>query len=419
MDTVEIRAPREEEFPEIIALDALAFGEEVSPEDEAVYRRTFPFDRALCAYDSGKMVAVSALLSLELTLPGGAALPAAGVTWIATLPTHRRRGLLRSLMAAQFEGIAARGEPLSALFASEGAIYGRYGYGAATRIASFTVDLARADLTASVADTCGGRLMLLDDGEAAARLPAIYESLRLAQPGAVNRPPDWWTVHLYDPVSEREGAGRMHHAVYESAPGVAEGYVSYRLKEKWDGYVPAGEVKVVEVQAASLTAYTALWEYVLRTDLCQTASCWRGRTDEPLRWLLAEPRSFAVNAWADDLYVRVHDVVRALAARTYAAEGDLVLEVVQTFPHESSERFLLSAGAPGSGAAGTRATCVRTARSPDLVLGIDSLGAVLLGGIAYGTLAAAGLVHEAVDGAARRADAMFRTSPAPHCSTMF
>lgn len=419
MDGVEIRAPREEEFPAIIALSALAFGEEVPPEDEAVYRRTFPFDRALCAYESGKMVAVSALLSLELTLPGGAALPAAGVTWISTLPTHRRRGLLRSLMAAQFMDIAERGEPLSALFASEGAIYGRYGYGPATRIAGFTVDLARADFAVPLDETVAGRVVLLDGSEAAAVLPSIYESRRLAQPGAVSRSPEWWKVYLHDPVGEREGAGRMHHAVYESATGVAAGYVSYRLKEEWAGYVPAGEIKVLEVEAADLTAYKALWDYILRTDLFRTASCWRGRTDEPLRWLLSEPRSFMVNAWTDDLCVRVHDVTRALAARTYATGGDLALQVVQTFPHESTERFLLSAGTPGVGAAGTGATCVRTDRAPDIVLGIEALGAVLLGGTAFGMLAAAGLVDEVVDGAARRADAMFRTSTAPHCSTMF
>lgn len=414
VDDVQIRAPRPEEFPEIIALCDVAFGEETPAEDEAVYRRTFPFDRALCAFEAGTMVAVSAVLSLELTLPGGTTLPTGGVTWIATLPTRRRRGLLRALMAAQFEDIAERGEALSALFASEGAIYGRYGYGAATRIAGFTVDLSRADFAAPVDEATAGSLTLLDDDQAAARLPAIYERLRLAHPGAVSRPPEWWTVYLHDPVGEREGAGRMHHAAYESPEGVAQGYVSYRLKEEWSGYVPAGEVKVVELEADGLQAYRALWDYILRTDLCRTASCWRGRTDEPLRWLLAEPRSFAVTAWADDLYVCIHDVERALGARTYSAEGDLVLEVTRAFPRDSTECLLLTAGGEAGGA-----VCAPTTRSPDLTLGMESLGAVYLGGVSFTVLLRAGLVQEWTAGAIRRADAMFQTGGAPHCSTMF
>lgn len=413
MDNIEIRAPREEEFPAILRVGTVAFGEEATEEDAEACRTSFPFVRALCAYEDGKMVATSAVLSLELTIPDKVAIPAGGVTWIATLPTHRRRGLLRRLLVSQFADMADRDESVSVLLASEGNIYGRFGYGPATSMMSFSIERPYA-VFASPADD-PGRVTLLDAEEAAAQLPAIYDGLRLLRPGTVSRPADWWPHYLHDPLSERQGAGGMHHAKHETAPGVADGYVSYRIKESWAASTPLNEVQVVEVLAADPSVYKALWDYVLNTDLSRTTSCWRGRVDEPLRWLLADPRRFDVKALADDLYLRLLDVPRALSARTYRAEGELVLKVADMFPTPSETQYLLRtdpAAIPG-------AECGRTTREPDLELQIDYLGAAYLGGVSFAALAAAGRVRELTTGAIERADAMFSTAMAPFCSTMF
>jgi len=415
MPDIEIRAPREEEFPAILRIGCIAFGEETTVEDAEAYRTSFPFDRALCAYEDGAMVATSAILPMELTLPGRTAVPAAGITWIATLPTHRRRGLLRLLMAGHFAQIAGGGEPLSVLLASESKIYGRFGYGPATSIMSFSVDRPYAAFSCPVVDR--GRVVLLDDEEAAAQLPPIYDSLRLLQPGAVSRPAFWWPHYLHDPETEREGATKMYHVKHETVPGVADGYVSYRIKEAWSGAAtPASEVQVVEVLAGDPDVYRALWDYVLNTDLSRITSCWRGRVDEPLRWLLDDPRRFEVKALADDLYLRLHDVPRALAARTYRAADELVFAVTDvSFPDPGETRYLLQTdpdAAPG-------AECNRATREPDLEMRIDYLAAVYLGGVSFTTLAAAGRVRELTGGAIERADAMFSTAVAPFCSTMF
>jgi predicted acetyltransferase len=175
-----------------------------------------------------------------------------------------------------------------------------------------------------------------------------------------------------------------------------------------------GEVQVIELIARDPDAYRALWEFVLGTDHCQTISCWRGRVDEPLRWLLADPRRLAVNAVADDLYVRLLDIPRALAAREYAAAGELVLEVSEPFPIARNGRFLLSTGGIGAGA-----ECRPTDRAPDLSLDVDALGAAYLGGVSYTTLAAAGRIRGADRKVLASADAMFSTGIAPYCSTMF
>jgi len=417
VDAIEIRAPREEEFPTVLRIANVAFGEESTPEDVEAYRKSWPCDRALCAYEAGKMVASSAVLTMELTLPGHVAIPAGGVTWIATLPTHRRRGLLRRLMVEQFGLMAQRDEPVSVLFASEAGIYGRFGYGPATSTMSFALERACAAFSTPAKDQ--GAITLLDQDEAAAQLPAVYEDLRLAQHGAVSRPAAWWIHHLHDPLVEREGATSMLHALHTSATRTADGYVSYRLKREWSaGGIPANEVLVVELLAADPTVYKSLWNYVLSTDLAKTISCWRGRFDEPLRWLLTDPRRFQVRAMADDLYLRVHDVPRALAARAYGAGGELVLSVTDTFPHLKRTCYLLHTGGSGTAPA-PGAECAKTTREPDLELSIDYLGAVYLGGVSFANLAAAGRIQEYTPGAVQTADRLFSTVVAPFCATMF
>ena len=64
-------------------------------------------------------------------MPGGALLPAAAVSWVSVLPTHRRRGVLTQMMAAMHDDARARDEPAAILTASESSIYGRFGYGVA------------------------------------------------------------------------------------------------------------------------------------------------------------------------------------------------------------------------------------------------------------------------------------------------
>ena len=421
MDGVEIRAPREEEFHDIVELGNITFGEEAAPEDEAAYRRDFPFDRALCAYDEERMVGSLAVYSMELTLPGRKAIPAGGATWGATLPTHRRRGILRSLFRAQMRDMMEREEPVTILGASEATIYQRFGYGAASTIMSFSVERAYADLAPQGAGATASGITLVAGVEAAGRLAGVFEALRLDQPGAVSRSPTWWSGYLADPPLARQGATRMYHAVHTGPTGIDDGYVSYRIKDQWLASTPMNEVVVVELLAGNREAYRALWRYVIGTDLCQTISYGRARVDEPLRWLLADSRRLVVNAVSDDLYVRLLDIPRALMARTYSAPGEVVFEVIESFPAPRTGRFLLTAGA-GAVAGGTEAAgadCRPTDRRADISLDAATLGAAFLGGVSFTDLAMAGRLDCADPRVLARADAMFSSGIAPFCSTQF
>jgi predicted acetyltransferase len=411
---LEIRPPRKEEFEEILALANFVFAEESLPEDVEDSRRVFPWDRALCAYDAGRVVGTLGVYSLELTVPGRGALPAGGITWGGVLHTHRRREILSALLAAHLEDMVRRGEPLSVLLASEAGIYPRFGYGPASKMMSFSIERAYARFASPSQDRHPRGLTLLTDSEAAERLPAIYESLRLGQPGAVLRDSLWWTHTLHDRPADRQGGSTLHHVVHTGPNGVADGYLTYRLKGRWEAATPLFEAQVVELMAGNPEAYRGLWRYILETDLCQTISYETGRTDEPLRHLLADSRRMRVSAYEDDLYVRLLDIPRALSARTYAAGGELVLEVSERFPTQKTGRYLLSApaGRPG-------ATCHATDRPADLTLETAALAAAYLGGESFTTLARAGLVTAPDPAKLEKADAMFSWGIAPHCCTMF
>jgi predicted acetyltransferase len=411
---LEIRPPREEEFEEILELENLAFAEESLPEDVEDSRRMFPWDRALCAYDAGRVVGTLGVYSLELTLPGRITLPAGGVTWGGVLPTHRRRGILRALLAAQLEDMTRRAESLSVLLASEAGIYRRFGYGPATRMMSFSIGRAYAGFAAPSATGAPLGITLLAGDEASERLPLIYDKLRIEQPGAVSRSAPWWGHYLHDRVGDREGASTLHHAVHTDRDGIADGYVTYRIKGQWEVETPAFEVQVVELLAATPETYKELWRFALETDLCRTISCHRGRTDEPLRHLLTDSRRLTVDAVCDDLYLRLLDIPLALAARTYAATGTVVLGVSETFPAAKTGRYLLSAeaGRPG-------AICHLTDGPADITLQTSALATAYLGGETFTNLARAGQATAASPAKLSEADAMFSWGIAPHCCTMF
>ena len=69
---------------------------------------------------------------------------------MAVLATHRRRGILRRIMAYQLDDVARRGEPVAILNASESSIYTRFGYGLATFFQSWQIDTKRAAFRDSV-----------------------------------------------------------------------------------------------------------------------------------------------------------------------------------------------------------------------------------------------------------------------------
>jgi len=420
----EIRPIEPDEFPAFRRAGDAAFGHQPSDEDIEADRAMLELDRTLAAYDAGRIVGTATAFSFELTLPGpttGATgetapvVPVAAVTSVGVLPTHRRRGILRALMQRQLEDVRARGESMAVLTTSESVIYGRFGYGLATSAVGIDIDVRHGAFARPVVQPEGpgpGRLALLDHDRVHEVVPPAYDRIRRRQPGALGRTAAYWQRLLSNPSAPMDGAGGRFCVAYESATGQVDGVAIYRVRSQWTDGIAGGALLLRDLFTATPEAYAALWQYLFGLDLIVNVQCHSRPVDEPLRWLLADPRRLRVTRLSDDLWLRVVDVPKALSARRYGRADSLVLELSDPFLPRNTGRYALEGGPDG-------ASCRPTTADADLDLTVADLGAILLGGVSAGTLARASRVVERSTGALRRADALFASDPAPYCGTPF
>ena len=407
--TIEVRAIAPEELESFLWPVEAGFGSHLEESHLDDIRKVIDFERAFGALDGGEFVGGAGTYDFEMTLPGGALVPVAGVTGVAVSPTHRRRGVLTALMAHQLDDVAARGEAFAILNASESHIYGRFGYGLAASAQSVEIDTREATFATAPAE---GRLRLLSQDEAEKALPGVYDRWRRERPGALARSDVWWTF-LFAEKEDWKGGGKMFYVLHESEAGEADGYATYQPKSKIEHGNWMGTVRVRELIGADADVEAALWRFCLDLDLIRTARSDIRPVDDPLRWRLAEPRQLRIVSTFDMLWVRIVDVAAALAARTYAVEGTLTFDVVDDFRPGSSGVYRLDGGPEGATATPADDD------DADLRLDVRDLGAAYLGGVPFTTLARAGRVTELRSGGLRRADALFATEVAPFCNTTF
>lgn len=399
--TVEIRTAAADE--RLAALRPIwhYFGAPFGPEEERAARMLLPEERTLVAVDGGTIVGGASAFELDLTVPGGR-VRAAGPTVVGVLPTHRRRGILRELMRVQLDDVHARAEPLAVLWASEGGIYGRFGYGLASICAE--AELRRPHTRFGREAEWPGATRLVTAEEALTLFPPVYDGVAAETPGMFVRTVEWWEKRtLADSEWRREGGGELAFAVLELA-GKPEAYAIYRLNFSYDDGVPTGKTVVIEAMGATPTATAAVWRYLLDIDWMESVEAELLPIDHPLHLLLLEQNRMKFRV-GDGLWVRLVDVGAALAGRSYAEDGGLVLEVSDEFCPWNEGRF----GLDGS----------TTKAAPDLRLSVDALGSVYLGGFTFADLARAGRLEEANEGAVARADALFRTDRKPWCPEIF
>jgi predicted acetyltransferase len=407
-----------DELPAVIDLQAVGFGAGPTspPDHRAAVESVAEVDRTFVVEDEGRIVATAAALSLHVALPGGVA-PMAGVTEVVVSPTHRRRGLLTALLDTVHDQAAERGEPLTGLTASEGAIYRRFGYGVAARFQSVRIDAARSvevgarpGAPDAAAGAGGGRMRLVTEDEAATVLPAVWDRHWRRTPGEIDRTPGFWVELALDSAHDRAGASARYVVVHEDAAGRPDGFVIYRVAQDFRADGTHHEARVASLAAASDAIEAALLRFVLDIDLVGTVT-WEAPVDMPLRWRLADPRALTVTAERDMLWLRPLDVAACLTARRYATDGELVLQLAGD-QRAGGGTFRLEGGPDG-------AACAPTGATADLVVTPAELGAVLAGGTTWRTLQRAGLVAEQVSGAVDRADALFRPERAAYCASDF
>jgi predicted acetyltransferase len=378
------------------------------PEDPEAGEEDFAglvdWSRMVGAFDGGRAVATFRSYAMSVCVPGGRQVVADAITNITVSPTHRRRGLLRQIMAADLAAAAERGEPLAILVASEWPIYGRYGFGPAADIVNYEID-AR---TARFAVGGSGEPRLVEPAELVDAAQRVYAEHHRTVAGAIERSEHWWRRRVGLAASPESPPGTQRCVVLDDASGV----LVYHVESAWEAWRPRSVLHVSDLFATTPEAEARLWRFACEVDLVARVVAEGRAVDERLPWLLADARDVRVRSAADFLWARVLDAPAALAARGYARPGEMVLEVEDELGHAAG-RFALRAGDDGA------AECDATGAEADVELSVGALGAAYFGGRSLATLAAAGWARELRPGALARADAMLRTPVAPWCATLF
>jgi predicted acetyltransferase len=366
------------------------------------FSQILPHERMHAAFDDGAIVGGAGAFPFELSVPGRS-LPCAGVTAVGVHPTHRRRGVLRSMMDAQLRDVHERGEPIAALWASEETIYGRFGYG----IASWAGELRvphEWDAFAEPLETAGTTRFVTPEG-ALELFPPIYDAVRRERPGMMSRSETWWTTrHLRLPEDESSAPRRF---VVLELDGEPQAYAIYRTHFAFEGGSASSRLVVQQAFGATPQATAEIWRFLLDVDWMAAVELSLVPPDHPLFLLLAAPRRMQYRM-GDALWVRLVDLPAALAGRDYAEGGPLVLEVRDAVCDWNDGRWRLDGGA-----------CERTDADPDLALDVGALGSVYLGAVSFAQLREALRMEELRAGAIERADALFAWRPLPWCPEIF
>jgi predicted acetyltransferase len=402
--SIEYRPVTLEEFAEFQRANSRAFGYHPTPIEEGAepsYLKLFEFDRSIAGIDNGNIVATSGIYSFEMTVPGGM-LPTAGVTWVGVQASHRRRGILTGMMRGELDDIRQRREPLAALWASESIIYGRFGYGLAILQEEWSIEREHTRFAQPLEPR--GQVRFVTKEEGAELAPAVWDDIRKVRPGFTNRSEPWWArLFGLDPNPRPEMKDNFY-VVYETTDGV-EGYAIYKMGGDMEDGLPRGLVDIVELMGATDEASAALWQFCFGVDLIDTIKAHRRPLDDPLPWMLADPRRLVRKVY-DAYWVRVVDVPSALAGRRYSQDGRLALRVHDAFCDWNEGVYELEGGPAG-------AECQRANSSPDVTLSAADLGALYMGGNTATALLHAGRIEESTPGAVARMDSMFRWSPGP------
>ncbi|WAC91561.1 GNAT family N-acetyltransferase [Mycobacterium sp. Aquia_213] len=359
--------------------------------------------RMVGAFVNGQLVGTADAVTSTMTLPGGAIVSHAAVTHIGVLPSFTRKGIATALVRHQLDDIAARGEVVASLRASEATIYERYGYGVASSAQSVEIATARAALRPGVGS--GGPVRLVSPAETWEILPRIYDANRSSRPGTIDRPGVWWEgVRLRTEAS----SGAWYVAVH-GEPGAESGFARYRPVDTDRWFVSDQRTIVVEDFFAPTTdAYLGLLRFLFDLDLIDRVTFWMLPLDDPLPSLLVDRRAVKVTALHDETWLRVVDAESALAGRSYAGAGAVTIAVNDPLLLKNSASFTITADGAEP-----------TTRRADLHVGIEGLGAVLLGGTRWHSLAVAGLARVEDPVAPAVADQLFATRETPHAGTFF
>ncbi len=409
MTSYDIRPVTDAEYPAFVKAFIEGFADDIPSDDfDDLIRLNLPPERTLAAFEGEDMVGTFGGYDLSLTVPGGVAVPMEGTTVVTVYPTHRRQGLLRDMMQVHLDNAVAAGYPIAGLWASESGIYERFGYGIAAYGYAVKMEGSHIRFRDGVEVD---RVRRISVDEAFDVLPPIFDAVCRRTPGMWKRSENWWKDILADADWMKHGRTKLRIVIHDGDDG-PDGYAIYRLKgADSDDWHDAGEVRVIEAMAQTPRAIASLWSFLTNVDMRPTVKYNFYPMDDMLAPMITEGRRIQKKIQYESLYVRLLDVERALEARTYEHDGDIVIEVEDAILPATSGRYRLTVTAG-------IASCERTEDDADVSMDVDVLGGLYLGGQNAYAYAGAGRLR----GADLQVDTLhriFRTAKQPWCNWVF
>ncbi|MFG2094783.1 GNAT family N-acetyltransferase [Streptomyces sp. NPDC048612] len=402
----DVRELPDADLEQALDLIHLAFHLALPDKTRAYHRDMLRACSRIGAYDDGRLSGVAGAHRLTLSVPGNQ-LPCAALDFVSVAPTHRRRGVLTAMLDELWRRCADEGRPVSCLWASESAIYGRFGFGAATESYRVEIDSSRPLALRVTPDS--RPLRLIDPADVPAVLGPRYDATLPQRAGRFTRDATWWRRQVLDLDGarcgdDRDGFGTARVVVLGERGEVPAGYAVYRTRGP--GESRPGAVQVEELEAETAPVAAALWSYLASIDLTSTVRVQARPADDPLLHLVADRDQVRVTGQEPSLWLRLVDVRTALTARSWAAPVDLVLDLCDTALPVNAGRFRLTAGPDG-------ATWQHTEEAPDIALNVRELASCYLGGTPLRRFVQAGLATEHTPGAVRSLDAALETDRLP------
>ncbi len=358
----------------------------------------------------GEFAGVHSSFGTEMTVPGGR-VPTAGLSWVGVHPAHRRRGILRAMMRDHFARCRGRGEHVSALYATQAAIYTRFGYGLGSQTIRAKIPHGAKLRKVAGSEDLTVRLERADFATHDAIVQGIQD--RITRPGTVLTPKGSGRYARFtDPVGNRNGFEKWRLLLVEDA-GDPVAYAFFRRKARKSDGLAVGTAQLAEQGALTPAAAHRMWTVLSNFDLVQTTTTANLATDDALIRLLADARVIRPMVM-DNLWVRVLDVSAALEAREYYRDLDLTLLIrdKNVVENAGAWRVLLNGGRAKVCPADASAT-------PDLALDIEELSSAYLGGVSVESMAAAGLIEERTPGTVHDLAVAMFSPVAPHANWDF
>lgn len=376
-----------------------------APDDRwPAVRETFEPGRSLGAFADGEMIGTVQSFSSRLAVPGGAVVPHAAVSRVGVRADWTRRGVLTALQRAQLRAMRSAGDVVSSLRASETVIYGRYGYGVATRFRYLDIDRRRAAPRSRPV----GRVRFVEGEEGERIVRELFDELALRRAGTISRWPGWWTVNAR--IGSEEYVKTAVRSSGTSGTSGYDGYVTFKVEpgENDPRQGKQTRLSVLDLWARDAEAWADLWLFVLGIDLVGEVSAVGRPVDEPVQWLLGDPRACRIPDEFDETWLRLLDVPAALTARAYREGEPVVLGVRDAYLPENSGSYRIAADG-----------VTRVEEAAELVVDVDVLASAYLGDVSFSTLAATRRLDVVEPAALARADALFAVSEVPWCGTYF